>query len=59
MTEADMAVLRVTVAMLEYEALCHEESGDPKRRGYVAPIRKQVAAAYAVLGSFTPVPLDA
>lgn len=44
-----LACLKVTAAMLAYEAQCHEESGDPKRRSYVDPLRKQVEAAQQLI----------
>lgn len=39
--------LEVTALMLDFEATCHEESGDAKRRSYVPILRAQVAKARA------------
>ncbi len=44
-----LAVLNVTAAMLAFEAQCHEESGDEKRRKCAVTVRKQVEAARAVI----------
>jgi hypothetical protein len=47
--------LETTTTMLEFEAKSHEESGDEKRKRYVAPIRGQVALARKALALSRPV----
>ena len=41
-------------SMLAYEATCHEESGDAKRRTYVGPIRDAVERIRRILASVDP-----
>jgi hypothetical protein len=44
-----LAELKVVVTMLAFEAKIHEESGDAKRRSYVAPIRAQVERTNTII----------
>lgn len=44
-----LAALESTATMLAYEAKCHEESGDAKRRTYVDSIRAQLELARSAI----------
>ena len=55
--ELEMA-LDNTATMLDFEALCHEESDVPRRLEYVEGIRRHVAWARRVLSSGNAVPVS-